>query len=91
MTDATDVLVKWGDIIRDADRPYADFVYHRCIRNLAAEIRALRENEVCADTECRDLHIRDLSAEIAELREKLAAQEPDATLGRLVREGRESL
>jgi len=77
MTDTTDILIEWADVILAAANscyipPYqAD----RCIRELAAELRRLRENEVCADTESRDLHIRDLTAEIAELREKLAAQE----------------
>ena len=33
--------------------------------------------------------MNDLAAEVRALREKLALQEPDATLGRLVREGRE--
>lgn len=37
-----DVLEKWWDIVKDAERPGDDFVYHHCIADLAAEVRALR-------------------------------------------------
>lgn len=74
-----DVLVKWGWLIADLEVAPGCGCLRDCIVDLAAEVRALRENEVCADTECCDLHIRELQARVAEL-------ETDATLGRMVRE-----
>jgi len=49
--------------VRDGDAT----PWERVVAGLAAELRRLRENEVCADTECRDLHIRELRARVAEL------------------------
>ena len=38
-----DVLVKYADIIKDAERPGDHPAYQWCIAYLAAEVRALRE------------------------------------------------
>jgi hypothetical protein len=70
MTD-TDVLVKW-----DSEIAYA----------ASADLPAETEDS-CTVGDAKWLCIRDLAAEVRALRERLAAQEPDATLGRLVREG----
>ena len=51
--------------------------WERVVADLAAEVRRLRENEVCADTECRDLHIRELRARVAELETRLNPPCPD--------------
>jgi hypothetical protein len=57
--------------------------------------RAMAAEEKSALAEMRaigqKLHIEAVEAKVEELRERLAAQEPDATLGRLVREGREAM
>ena len=53
--------------------------WERVVADLAAEVRRLRENEVCADTECRDLHIRELRARVAEL-ETILALSGEATI-----------
>lgn len=73
-----------------------------CINQLAAEVRRLREKVVALEADKRFLnesvvtaglltarvdHLQaDVREENRELHERLALQEPDATLGRLVRE-----
>jgi len=88
-----EVLVRWADLIAFAKahvgtRSMEDPA--RCIIDLAA---ALRDERVCADTECRDLHIRELQARVAELETRLAESETqrmtdydDTLLGREMRE-----
>lgn len=87
MTTATDVLVKCKSEIA-----YAELAFEyegdgadgdlQCIRDLAAEVRTLRRTLSEAD----DMIVWDETL-IADYKSRLALQEPDATLGRVAREG----
>ena len=81
----TDVLVVHAELIAAFSAGGAELEHYipsrvgACILDLAAEVRALRENEVYADTEYRDLHIRELRARVAEL-ETILALSGEATI-----------
>jgi hypothetical protein len=57
--------------------------WERVVADLAAEVRRMRENEVCADTECRDLKIRDLTAEVLALQKELVTWKDIVAGGRV--------
>jgi regulator of replication initiation timing len=80
MTDAPDVLVKWAALIEDSKDPCDEV--EEAFLDLAAEVRALRT--LYEKSLNHNVWLED---ELEKLRERLVAQEPRTTRGRLVQEG----